>query len=255
MARESVRFAVLSDAHAMPPAEQPSVGADSFANLQRAVSRLNSLSPPVEFVIHLGDLTGEETREAYAAFAEATAGIQVAQFPVLGNHDDPALLAATVPTPNLVTPADAPDGYYSFEWRGLRVIVLNSRQEGQPEGHLDQGQICWLEAELGRRPDSDAVICVHHPPAPIGADWIDAHRVDQDGALSAVLSGAARVLAVFSGHVHGRYRLEVAGIPVEIAPSTYNCIDPEQRAPMDANQGFLVVDAGPEGLSTSEESL
>lgn len=94
-----VRFAILADAHVLPDGAPPLHGIDSCGNLCAAIGRVSALDPQAAFVVHLGDLVGEDTPQAYGAFTAIASAPNLSQYPVVGNHDDPGLLAAALLVP------------------------------------------------------------------------------------------------------------------------------------------------------------
>lgn len=250
-----VRFAILSDAHLVPAGRQPLLGIDSRHKFRAAVECLRSLRPPPAFVIHLGDLVDDGTAEAYAEFASIASRIEQRQFPLLGNHDVPELLDAAVPVPEPAEPPGAPRGYYGFTWGPVHLAALNSRVAVEGGGHVDATQLDWLEADLEEHQNTRTIVLLHHPPVAIGIDWLDAVALDNGPELVALLTRAGNVAAVFAGHVHRHERVAMGALAVETVPSTWASFGPERGRPIDAGQGFLVVEAGSESLSIERVTL
>jgi 3',5'-cyclic AMP phosphodiesterase CpdA len=247
---ERLRFAILADAHVLSDGAPPLHGIDSTGNLRTAIERVRGLIPAAAFVVHLGDLVGEETPQAYGAFTAITSALNLPQYPVLGNHDDPELLAEALPVPEGVDPAGAPDGHYSFTRGPLHIVVLNSRIAGEIGGRLDATQLDWLDDDLHTHHDTTTLVFVHHPPASIGIEWLDASRLSNAAGLAAVIKRSGSVAMVFAGHVHRHERATSGGLSVETAPSTWTSFQANPDEPrLDTGQGFLVVDAGSRRLS------
>ena len=243
---EPVRFAILADAHVLPEGAPPLHGIDSTGNLRIAVERVRELSPAAAFVVHLGDLVGEETADAYGAFIAITGTLNVPQYPILGNHDDPDLWAAALPVPEGVEPSGAPEGYYSFTRGPLHIVALNSRIAGEIGGRLDAAQLEWLDDDLRTHQGTTTLVFVHHPLVSISIEWLDASRLSNAAELEAVIKRSGSVATVFSGHVHRHERASSGGLTWETAPSTWVSFQASPADPrIDTGQGFLVVDAGP----------
>jgi len=229
-------------------------GIDSLANFMRAAERLRALRPAARFAVHLGDATATATSEAYAAFGAACASLSMPLYPVVGNHDDPALLWAECPLPPGTDVWGA--GAYSFTAGSVHAVVLNSRLAGAVGGDLDAGQLDWLARDLAAHPAQHVCVFVHHPPAPVGIAWLDAVRLASGPALLAALAGAGGAARVFCGHVHRYESLTQAGIAIVTAPSTWVSFGPDpENSRVDAGQGYLVVDAGADGISVTAEPI
>lgn len=251
-----VRFAILADAHVLPDGAPPLHGTDSGGNLRAAIERVTALDPPAAFVVHLGDLVGEDTPQAYGAFTAIAGTLNLPQYPVVGNHDDPGLLAAALPLPEGVEPAGAPAGHYSFTRGPLHIVVLNSRVAGEIGGRLDAAQLHWLDDDLRAHQGTRSLVFVHHPMALIGIEWLDASRLSNAAELEAVIKRLGSVAMVFSGHVHRHERATSGGLSLETAPSTWMSFQANPDEPrIDTGQGFLVVDAGPGRLSVQRVVL
>lgn len=61
---------------------------------------------------------------------------------------------------------------------------------------------------------------MHHPPIPVGCDWLDKQRVSNADQLERIVSGAGNVSAIFCGHVHQATETAWAGTTVYTSPST-----------------------------------
>lgn len=240
--RDAFRFVVLSDAHAAPADAQPLDGLDSLDGFKRAVAAVERLDPTPDFVVHLGDLVGEETAEAYAAFAHVAALVRVPQYVVLGNHDVPDLAAAAMSTPDDTDRSGAPGGCYAFQRGSAVLVAMNSRVEGRAGGLVGPVQREWLAATLAAHGGTPAVVFVHHPPARIGIDWLDELGLEDGPEVLEVIRAAGSVRVVFSGHVHQRRSIDAGGVLVHTVPSTWMMLNEDRRERLARGRGFLVVD-------------
>jgi 3',5'-cyclic AMP phosphodiesterase CpdA len=112
---------------------------------------------------------GEADREWGDWFgAGAWLNAMIPQVPVAGNseygrlkRDDPSELSKFW-RPQFALPEDGPDGLtetvYSFDYQGMRLIVLNSQRSD-----LLTEQAAWLEARLKENKNRWTVIAFHHP--------------------------------------------------------------------------------------------
>ncbi len=240
--RDTLRFAVLADAHAAPADAQPVDGLDSLDGLERAIAAVGRLNPTPDFVVHLGDLVGEETAEAYAAFARAATALRVPQYVVLGNHDVPDLAAAAMSTPDDADRAGAPSGSYAFRRGSVALVVMNSQRDGGPGGLVGPVQREWLAATLAAHGRAPAVVFVHHPPVRIGIDWLDELRLADGPEVLDVIRAAGNVRAVFTGHVHQRRSIDAGGVLIHTVPSTWAMLSDDRRERLARGRGFLVAD-------------
>lgn len=151
-------------------------------------------------MICLGDLVASGSDDEYKAFQEAMAALNCPYYTIPGNHDvkgDGIEYYCRNFSPE----------YYSFDYRGIQFILLDSTSMG-----MDDEQLAWLQEKLdeGEQP---AYLFLHVPPVdPRGSDhaFLDA---DQAQAFIELVSApASSVEAIFSGHIHMFYQGQINGV-------------------------------------------
>ncbi len=228
-------IAHLSDPHITsgPLAGRPAAG------LQLALARVAGLDPRPDCVVITGDLTDHGRPEEYEALQEIIGEVPVPVHLALGNHDDrEAMLDAFAGGPLLHSSMEA---HYAVEYPEATVVVLDSHVPGSPGGRLGEAQLDWLAGVLKRRPDTPAVLGLHHPPVRVGIELLDGMRLVDGEALLEVVGANPNVVRVMAGHVH---RTITAGV-VTVAPSTHRQTELELlpgRTPgyLDEPTGFLL---------------
>jgi serine/threonine-protein phosphatase CPPED1 len=162
-------------------------------NFEFAVAAVNRLRPA--FVIITGDLVHrpgdpEQIAEYRRIVGKIDPSIPVHN--VAGNHD-----VENVPTPESLaayTKIFGPDRY-SFRYRGLAGIVLNSSIIHSPQQTPDElaGQERWLRAELAKARAENArhiVVFQHHP-------WFIKSADERDGYFNIPLERRTAYMALF----------------------------------------------------------
>lgn len=180
---------------------------------RRVVEAVAALGPDV--VIVTGDVADHGTAEEYA---EARAVIGTLPGPLLwcpGNHDVREAFSTAV----FGTPATEPLDVV-FDVGGFRFLMLDSlvpAVEGErvDHGELGEASLDWLDAELTASP-LPAFVCLHHPPATMGIDWIDEIRLRDPERLEAIVARHPQVLATLVGHFHTAAATSFAGRPLLI---------------------------------------
>ena len=159
-------------------------------------------------------LSGDSFAKTAALLADCPCPI----LPLVGNHDSRAGLLGAFPK---VVPADGGFLHYVVEAPlGLRIICLDTLEDGRHGGAFCEGRAAWLAARLAEAPDTPTLIFMHHPPVVAGIDWMDpAPREPWIERLREVLTGQHQVQAIHCGHLHRQIVTRFAGIPLGVTPS------------------------------------
>jgi 3',5'-cyclic AMP phosphodiesterase CpdA len=218
-----MRIVHLSDPHLTigPTAAGPALG------LELALRRAAALDPPPDCVVVTGDLADAGRRREYADLRHLLDDVALPVHLAIGNHDDrDAFVEAFAGSRYLNGGARC---HYAVEYAEATVVVLDSKDDSTAAGHLDPEQLGWLDDQLARRPALPSVICLHHPPVPVGIPALDAIRLATPDELQEVLSRHRPVAQILAGHVHRMISARFAGATVSVAPSTYRQVDLQLR--------------------------
>jgi len=228
-----VLLAHLSDPH-LPAGV---LAAGPARALHSALGRAAALD--VDAVVITGDLVERATPEAYEVLREvlddAARSLPVPVLLAVGNHDDPTeLLARFGGSAHL---GGGRSTHYAHDLPGARLLVLDSAVRGQGAGRLGAPQLAWLAEELAARPDTPALLALHHPPAAVGIPFLDSTGLDDADALAAVVATHPHVVRVLAGHVHRTTTTAFAGTVAVTAPSTWRQSALDLTAP--GRMGYL----------------
>jgi Icc protein len=93
------------------------------------------------------------------------------------------------------------------------------------------------------------MVCLHHPPLPVGSAWLDSVGLTNADELLAVLDRHPTVRLVLGGHVHQEYVQRRRGALVLATPSTCAQFTPRtERCVMDLKPpGYRWLDLLPDG--------
>ncbi len=211
-----MRFVQFSDPHVVAAEKQPVFGYNTAHRLKTAVTAINRLRPRPEFVILTGDLTNDEQESSYFLVKSILARLEVPLYLAVGNHD------ARVPFRRIMLGESNPQGdriHYSFSRNGYRFVVLDSLDEGKVTGSMDDRQLDWLHQTLTDTGKAPTLVCLHHPPVPTGAPWMDSLMLQEADRLLEVLEHHRSVHWVLCGHVHHPFCIERGRIKYLITPS------------------------------------
>ena len=180
------------------------------------IETLLALNPRPDLLLATGDLTEHGAIASYKTLKAICEGLPFPVLPALGNHDDRKNFRAVYGEEHCT------DGFvqYTHEAGPLRIIVLDTLDEGRHGGNFDAGRAAWLEAQLAAS-DKPTIIVLHHPPIESGNGWmtedLDAEWVQR---LRGVVSGKPHVLRLVTGHLHRAIVTSWGGTTLAVCPSS-----------------------------------
>jgi len=210
----------ISDCHIVEPGELFADRIDSADGLRRTIETIGRLPVTPDLVLLTGDLVNDGTPSQYDHLVGLLGGLDAPILPIPGNHDDRQELRSRFPA---VLPAGAADEPLDlvYDVGAIRVIALDTTIPGRPDGDLVDGQLTWLDEQLGRAPDRPTIVAQHHPPTSSGIVWMDEACGFAAGDREAeVLRRHRHVEAVVSGHLHRSLQRRYAGTVSITCPST-----------------------------------
>ena len=209
-----MRIVQLSDPHIVPPANQPVHGQDTLERLRAAVNAVNRLSPAPDLVVMTGDQSNDGTEVSYRVLKDILARLRFPCHMAMGNHDYRPVFRRVILEES---GADSAPFYYALDRSGHRIIVLDTQDEGEVSGRLEDDQLDWLAQELSSGLPS--VICMHHPPVPVGVAWMDELILLDNARFLEICKAAASLRLILCGHVHHAFRMDLGHATVLTAPS------------------------------------
>lgn len=197
--------------------EPDSPGEFNRQRLDRVVAELRSMVPQPDMLLATGDLIDRGDRDSYERLREALSGLPFPVYYALGNHDERTNFAA-------VFPEAAFDGgflHYAIETPSLRLLVLDTLEEGRHGGAFCEARAAWLTAQLDAEPERKTLIVQHHPPIEVGIAWMNTDPAEPWVArLAACLRGRTNVIGLVCGHIHRAVTAHWEGLVVATCPST-----------------------------------
>jgi Icc protein len=215
MPDKQLRVLHLSDTHLMGNPAMELLGVKTCESFEVILAMLEDeiRQAHVDFIIHSGDMSQDDTLESYIYFSEKVKRLGVPIYYVPGNHDNPAVMKQLFPVNNI----HEEKHIIHPNWQ---VVMLNSQKRHAVEGYLDHVQLGFLDESLGKYPDMHAIIVFHHQPLPVGAQWLDNLGLTNASELWGVLQKHSNVNTVLFGHVHQEFTGKVHGIRCMSVPST-----------------------------------
>ncbi len=193
----SLQVVQISDTHLALDAPQRST------DLANCVSAINALPTQPDLVIHTGDIANRGLAAEYPIARHLLDQLKAPYCLIPGNRDRRATLLAAFSAEHC---AQSAQGWiqYAIERYPVRLLMLDTLNEGSHKGQLCAERLAHLEAMLLADTTKPAALFLHHPPFEADgipdpfqyADWQDVTRLD------ALLARFPQVCGVYCGHVH-----------------------------------------------------
>ncbi|MBD2054656.1 3',5'-cyclic-AMP phosphodiesterase [Oculatella sp. FACHB-28] len=215
-------IAQITDTHLFAGKSQELLGLPTAKSLNAVLSCLQKLQPQPDLLLLTGDLSQDETVESYYCLYQFLLPLKIPVYWLPGNHDVPSVMEQVLNT----APISAEK---TFQRGGWNFVLLNSAVSGRVDGKLSSQSLNWLEQQLQANPHP-TLLALHHPPFPIGSNWIDEINLQNSADLFAVLDRYSQVKLVLFGHIHQefdhwRHSVRYLGTPstcVQFKPNSAN---------------------------------
>jgi Icc protein len=171
-----------------------------------------------DMLLATGDLVDRGDGDSYRRLRNALSLCPFPVWPCVGNHDIRANFAEHFPEIPLA------DGFVQYEipdTGNLRLLVIDTLEEGRHGGAFCDTRAAWLSERLAEAPEMPTVIVMHHPPLEVGIDWMDGGEDERWARLfGATIAPHAQVRAMICGHLHRSISAAWNGRTVTICSST-----------------------------------
>lgn len=213
-----MRIVQITDTHFMKEGELLYGTTNTRKQLEAVIAEINSAEPKIDCVLITGDLVETSDKESYQALATLISKLTFPVFLLPGNHDDPKVMAEVFSGDKVFPPKEAPY-QYALENFEVRILMLNSHQDGTEIPLFDDKRLDWLEEELGNS-DQPTLLAIHHPPMATGISFVDMAGSDWFKGLGEIISKSPQVKLVICGHAHSTLTGSLGGVPVYMASSS-----------------------------------
>ena len=201
--------------------------------LDTVLRTLSEMAPRPDLLLATGDLADSgDDAESYARLARSLSGLAIPVYFALGNHDGRDAFRGTFPNIPMA------NGFlqYAIEDHDLRILVLDTLEEGRHGGNFCETRAAWLRDRLAEAPERPTLIVLHHPPIESGHSWMtEDPEAEWVKRLEAIVSAHGNVVALVAGHLHRPVVTQWAGTILACCPSTapqvaldFESIDPER---------------------------
>lgn len=180
------------------------------------MASLLALEPRPDVLLATGDLAESGSIASYRSLKTVFDALPFPVLPAIGNHDVRRNFTSVFGRERM----DGGYVQYVADAGPLRIIVLDTVEEGLHGGAFDNGRAAWLAAALAAS-SKPTIVVLHHPPIETGNGWMT-ERSDAPWVrrLHDVVAGHRHVIRLLSGHLHRAIVTNWAGTTLAVCPST-----------------------------------
>lgn len=188
----------ITDPHLVTPGEILH-GLDPHARLIACIDDILENHADAACCVITGDLAHRGEAAAYAALRTQIDRLPFPCFPLVGNHDVRALLAAALPQAQ----RDG-NGFVqgSFDIGASTLLMLDTLDEGRNGGLYCEQRQAWLASEMDRLGNRPVYLFMHHPPFDIGIPCLDRIGLSNPEPFVKLAAERTNLRHLFFGHVH-----------------------------------------------------
>lgn len=238
-----VRILQLTDMHLFAELGKDVLGVNTHQTFTAVLEDVYQKIPNPDLLLLTGDLSQDESAQAYERIALAVKPLQCPTYWIPGNHDDIELMNQIFYRHHIQQRKQLIVG----DWN---LILLNSKKGNVPEGLLSSEQLDYLDEQLSMYPEHHTILFLHHHPLPLGSEWLDKSKLQNADAFWVILQRYHHIKAVVFGHVHQEFEATMHGVPVFSTPSTCFQFKPKSKkfALDHIMPGYRIIELHKEGI-------
>ena len=203
----------LTDPHLFAERESALRGTVTYDSLSRVLGHVANAEWQAEQILLTGDLVQDDSATAYEHIATLLEPFGLPVLTVPGNHDVRPMMKSTLPAGQFDYCGSARHG----NWL---LTGLDSCIHGSAAGKLSSAELTRLTETIAASDAEHILVCLHHPPIPLGSRWLDSVGLENGREFLNVLSESGRVRSVLFGHAHQAFDEHRDGLRILGTPST-----------------------------------
>ena len=208
----------ITDPHLFADRNDSLRGTVTYSSLKRVLDHVRDSRWPADLVALTGDLIQDDSKAAYGHIVAAMETLGLPVLTVPGNHDVRALMRAALCEPTF---------YYCGSLLRDRWLItgIDSCVTGSAGGRVADEELARLRAEIEATTARHVLVCLHHPPLPVGSRWLDSVGLENGPEFLNSIAESGKVRAAIFGHVHQRFEgtFETPGAAIEIVGTPSTC--------------------------------
>ena len=210
---DPIRVLHVTDPHLFADSDSSLRGTVTHSSLQNVLSHIQRSGWSADLIAMTGDLIQDDSREAYDRFCELMRPLGLPVYCIPGNHDVRAIMKDALASPEF--------HYCESVMHGNWLIAgIDSCIRDDAAGRIDDQEMERLEKLLDETTADHALICLHHPPLPVGCKWLDSVGLRNGEEFLRLITRTGKVRATIFGHVHQEFEGSHDSVQIIGTPST-----------------------------------
>ncbi len=224
MEKHFLTIAHASDLHICKDGNFAYEVSDSLTGLRNFIKDIKKLNFNVDFLCITGDLSDDGSISSYKILKENLDNLPIPYFIIPGNHDNREKMSTIFENHKYLNKRIKNRIFHSFTVHNIKIILLDSLTDGEPNGSLPKDVLNAIEQELST--GNKSLIFLHHPPFPTGIGFMDKQPFHSaNDFLTTLNKNSSNILNVGCGHIHRAMFINKGGINFTISPSTAMQLD------------------------------
>jgi len=135
-----------------------------------------------------------------------------------------------------------------------QIVGIDSCIDGSAAGRVAADELERLESCVSSGGASHVLVCVHHPPLPVGSRWLDSVGMENGSEFLDLIERIPTVRGVLFGHVHQPFDANRGSLRIIGTPSTCRqfAVGSDDFALDDNPPSYRRVELLPDGRITTE---
>jgi Icc protein len=185
----------------------------THSSLQKVLEHIRLSGWEADLVAMTGDLIQDDSLEAYQRFCELMQPLGLPVYCVPGNHDVREIMQGAL---------SGPDFHYceSVIHGNWLIAGIDSCISDDAAGRIDGPEMDRLRRLLDDTAADHVMLCLHHPPLPVGSEWLDHVGLRNGDEFLRVIARTGKVRLAIFGHVHQEFEGMHDSIRIVGTPST-----------------------------------
>jgi Icc protein len=210
---DSLKVFQFTDTHLLADPEGRVLGLNPEQTLRAVLDHARQTGGTPDLALATGDLVHDGSDQGYQRLHGILQGLGVPVYALPGNHDESATFGRRFL-------GDEIRAGKSARYDRWQIVLLDSTIPASDAGHVSAMELETLQSCLEKHPNHYTLICLHHPPVPIGSRWLDVMAVDNPEPFFRLVDRYPNVRGILWGHVHQEFDRMRNQVLLMATPST-----------------------------------